>query len=301
MGSAVVDPILEKLERGFFPSLDEVLFLSAQVTALFQRLPNVVRLPPPVTICGDIHGQFKDLIELFTIGGPVPYTSYLFLGDYVDRGPQSLEVVIYLFALKVKHPQHVTLLRGNHETAGLSHHSGFRDEVIDRYGDDHVWKVYTDTFNVMPLAALVGGKILCLHGGLSPELRTIADIDAIDRFRELPRAGPLCDLVWSDPAGVIGFQPSGREAGFQFGADVTRQWNQANGLELTVRAHQFVMTGLEYLHNDQLATVFSAPDYCMRCGNQAAMLEVDEKLRRRVIRFGAARQRCDGAGFFSYD
>jgi serine/threonine-protein phosphatase 2A catalytic subunit len=139
------------------------------------------------------------------------------------------------------------------------------------------------------MAALVGGRILCVHGGLSPQIKSIDDIEKIDRFREIPHEGPMCDLVWSDPSTQGGFQPSAREAGYQFGADVTRNWNRVNDLDLTVRAHQLVMSGLEYAHNNQLVTVFSAPDYCMRCGNLGGILELDENLARKEIRFETPR------------
>lgn len=284
-----IDAIITKIENGGFPTVEEVMFINQKARVIFSALPNVVKVKAPVTICGDIHGQYGDLMELFRIGGKVPYTNYLFMGDYVDRGSQSVETVSYLFALKIKYPEHITLLRGNHESSGISHHFGFRDEVVERYGNDAVWQTYTQTFCNLPLAALVGGKILCVHGGLSPDIKSIADIEKIDRFREIPHEGPMCDLVWSDPAGKAGFQPSCREAGFQFGADVTRNWNKVNDLELTVRAHQLVMTGLEFGHNGQIVTIFSAPDYCMRCGNPAGMLELDENLKRKEIRFETPR------------
>jgi serine/threonine-protein phosphatase 2A catalytic subunit len=254
----------------------------------------VITVTAPVTICGDIHGQYNDLVELFEIGGSIPFTNYLFMGDYVDRGPQSVETVSYLFCLKIKYPDHITLLRGNHESAGISEHFGFRDEVVDRYGDDTVWQIYTRTFNHLPLADLVVStqvdvKILCVHGGLSPNLKKISDIEEIERHRELPHEGPMCDLVWSDPAAIVGYQPSCREAGYQFGADITREWNKENNLTLTVRAHQLVMSGLAYTHNTGIVTIFSAPDYCMRCGNKAGIMELDENCARTEIRFGTPR------------
>lgn len=289
MSEIDLDSIIKKIEDGKLPSVEDINFINEKAREIFKTLDNVVQVGVPVTICGDIHGQFHDLIELFKIGGRVPFTNYLFMGDYVDRGQKSVETVTYLFALKIKYPTHITLLRGNHESSGISQHFGFRDEVISRYGNDKVWVTYTQTFNFLPLAALVASKILCVHGGLSPDIRTIDDIQAIDRFREIPHEGPMCDLVWSDPASSQGFQPSCREAGYQFGADITRNWNKANGLELTARAHQLVMSGLEYGHDNQVVTIFSAPDYCMRCGNPAGILELDENLRRKEIRFDTPR------------
>lgn len=285
MTAISADSIIKKIEDGHLPTVEEINWINQQAKEIFSKLPNVVSVSSPVTICGDIHGQFTDLMELFKIGGQIPYTNYLFLGDYVDRGAQSVETVSYLFCLKIKYPQHITLLRGNHESAGISQIFGFRDEVTARYGNDQVWQTYTQTFNYLPLGATINGKILCVHGGLSPSLKTIDDIQALNRFCEIPHKGPMCDLVWSDPAPAAGFQPSAREAGYQFGPDVTLGWNKANGLELTARGHQLVMTGLEYAHGDQIVTVFSAPDYCGRCGNPAGILELDEQLNRKDIRF----------------
>lgn len=284
-----VDEIIKKIESDELPSVEEVTYINAKSKELFSTYPNVIKVRSPVTICGDIHGQFDDLIELFEINGKVPSTDYLFMGDYVDRGNKSVETVTYLFALKLKYPDHITLLRGNHESAGVSQHFGFRDEVLKRYGNETVWKIYINTFNTLPLAALVNNKILCIHGGLSPGIKTINDIEKIDRFKEIPHDGPMCDLLWSDPSTARGFEPSIRDAGYQFGPDITKSWNDKNGLDLTVRAHQLVMTGLEYAHDKQIVTIFSAPDYCLRCGNTGGVLELDEKMRRKEIRFATPR------------
>lgn len=284
-----VDEIIQKIESGGFPTADEVKYITTKSKELFSTYPNVIKVRSPVTICGDIHGQFDDLIELFKINGRVPFTDYLFMGDYVDRGNKSVETVTYLFALKLKYPDHITLLRGNHESAGVSQHFGFRDEVLKRYGNETVWKIYINTFNSLPLAALVNNKVLCIHGGLSPGIKTINDIEKIDRFKEIPHDGPMCDLLWSDPSTTRGFEPSIRDAGYQFGPDITKSWNDKNGLDLTVRAHQLVMTGLEYAHDNQIVTIFSAPDYCLRCGNTGGVLELDEKMRRKEIRFATPR------------
>ena len=284
-----VEEVISRIESGGLPSVEQINYITSKASELFSKLPNVIKVHSPVTICGDIHGQFGDLLELFKINGKVPFTDYLFMGDYVDRGSQSVETVTYLFALKLKYPDHITLLRGNHESAGISQHFGFRDEVVARYGDDSVWQTFLSAFNTLPLAAHIDNKICCVHGGLSPDLKTIADIEKIDRFREIPHDGPMCDLVWSDPSTNRGFQPSMRDAGFQFGPDVTKNWNATNRLEFTARAHQLVMNGLEFAHDDQVVTIFSAPDYCMRCGNIAGVLELDEHLRRKEIRFATPR------------
>lgn len=282
-----LDVLISNILHNKLPTVEEIKEINSEAQKLFQTYPNVVKVTAPVTICGDIHGQFEDLLELFRIGGSLPFTSYVFMGDYVDRGLRSIETIVYLLAMKLKYPNYITLLRGNHESSGTSYHFGFRDEIIRKYGDEKVWEFFLQTFNALPLGALISDKILCVHGGLSPHIKTIDDINKLNRMVEVPRDGPICDLLWSDPYDSLGFQPSIRDAGYLFGEDVTTEWNIDNGLLFTARAHQVVNSGLEFIHNDQLVTIFSAPNYCMRCGNEAGILELDENLNRKEIRFGS--------------
>jgi serine/threonine-protein phosphatase 2A catalytic subunit len=203
----------------------------------------------PVTICGDIHGQFYDLIELFRIGGTLPETNYLFMGDYVDRGYYSLETVSLLVALKVRYHERITILRGNHESRQITQVYGFYDECLRKYGSASVWNYFTDLFDFLPMTALVAGKIFCMHGGLSPSIDTLDQARGLDRVQEVPHEGPMCDLVWSDPDERPGWGVSPRGAGYTFGQDVTEQFNHANGLDLVARAHQLVMEGYQWNHN----------------------------------------------------
>lgn len=139
----------------------------------------------PVTVCGDVHGQFHDLMELFRIGGRSPDTNYLFMGDYVDRGYYSVETVTLLVALKVRYKERITILRGNHESRQITQVYGFYDECLRKYGNANVWKFFTDLFDYLPLTALVDGQIFCLHGGLSPSIDTLDHIRALDRLQEV--------------------------------------------------------------------------------------------------------------------
>jgi len=132
-----------------------------------------------VTICGDVHGQFHDLMELFRIGGKPPHTNYCFMGDYVDRGYQSVEVVTLLFSLKVRYRNRICILRGNHEGTSITQVYGFYDECMRKYGNTNVWKYFTDVFNYLPVTAVVENQFFCLHGGLSPF------IDTLDSIRKL--------------------------------------------------------------------------------------------------------------------
>uniref|UniRef100_A0A8C5Q2A5 Serine/threonine-protein phosphatase n=1 Tax=Leptobrachium leishanense TaxID=445787 RepID=A0A8C5Q2A5_9ANUR len=154
---------------------------------------NVQDVRCPVTVCGDVHGQFHDLMELFRIGGKSPDTNYLFMGDYVDRGYYSVETVTLLVALKVRYPERITILRGNHESRQITQVYGFYDECLRKYGNANVWKYFTDLFDYLPLTALVDGQIFCLHGGLSPSIDTLDHIRALDRLQEVPHEGQCFD------------------------------------------------------------------------------------------------------------
>jgi serine/threonine-protein phosphatase 4 catalytic subunit len=242
----------------------------------------------PVTICGDIHGQFYDLKELFKVGGDCPSTNYLFLGDFVDRGFYSVETLLLLLALKVRYPDRITLIRGNHESRQITQVYGFYDECLRKYGSVNVWRYCTEIFDYMSLAALIEHKIFCVHGGLSPSVNTLDEIRAIDRRQEVPHDGAMCDLMWSDPEELEGWALSPRGAGYLFGGNVTRHFNQTNDLDMIARAHQLVMEGYKQMFNKQLVTVWSAPNYCYRCGNVAAILELDEHLETNFKIFDAA-------------
>ncbi|XP_049852363.1 serine/threonine-protein phosphatase 2A catalytic subunit beta isoform-like [Schistocerca gregaria] len=254
---------------------------------------NVQAVSCPVTVCGDIHGQWSDLIELFKIGGNLPDTNYLFMGDYVDRGYYSVETVSLLVCLKIRYRDRITILRGNHESRQITQVYGFYDECYRKYGSANVWKYFTDMFDYLPLTALIDTRIFCLHGGLSPHIETLDGIRMLDRVREVPHEGPMCDLLWSDPDDRNGWGMSPRGAGYTFGQDTSKQFSHVNGLTLISRAHQLVMEGYNWCHEYTIVTIFSAPNYCYRCDNQAAILELDERMNRAFLQFGPAPRRIE--------
>jgi len=269
----------------------EVKQLCERAREILMEESNVQAVRCPVTVCGDVHGQFHDLIELFQIGGALPDTNYLFMGDYVDRGYYSVETVTLLVALKVRYSDRITILRGNHESRQITQVYGFYDECLRKYGTANVWKYFTDLFDYLPLTALIEKQIFCLHGGLSPSIDTLDHIRSLDRVQEVPHEGPMCDLLWSDPDDRSGWGISPRGAGYTFGQDISEQFNHNNGLTLVARAHQLVMEGYNWCHERSVVTIFSAPNYCYRCGNQAAIMEIDENMKSNFLQFDPAPRR----------
>lgn len=185
----------------------------------------------------------------------------------MDRGHHSIECLLLLFALKVRYPDRICLIRGNHESRQITQIYGFHDECISKFGNGNVWRLCCDVFDYLSLGATIDGVVLALHGGLSPYVQTLDHIRAIERRREVPHEGPMCDLLWSDPEDIgdlTGFGLSPRGAGYMFGADVVKRFLEQNGLKLIARAHQLVMEGYKSMFDDQLVTVWSAPNYCYR-------------------------------------
>ena len=291
-----LDQLLAELLAFHLPSEAQVGQLCESVKEVLVEESNVQQVRLPVTVCGDIHGQFEDLLELFRIGGDCPEVNYLFLGDYVDRGHRSVETILFLFGLKLKYPERVVLLRGNHESRQITQVYGFYDECNRKFGSLGVWRACSDVFNYLTLAALVDGQVLCLHGGISPALQTLDDLRAVDRFREVPHDGLMCDVMWSDPDSIHGFQVSPRGAGYLFGQNALREFVCRNGLRFVVRAHQLVMEGYKVQFDEQLVTVWSAPNYCYRCGNVASIMELDESATRMFKTFEQAPIAADGQG-----
>ncbi|KAH8095162.1 phosphoprotein phosphatase [Aureococcus anophagefferens] len=265
----------------------EITQLCAFVREILKKESNMQFVRAPVVVVGDIHGQFYDLLELFNISGKPPFTNYLFLGDYVDRGHYSLECATLVSAprpggtsgttappasarrrrpqaqmvlLKARYPQRITMIRGNHESRQITQVYGFYDECLRKYGSE---------------------RVFCPHAGLSPSLDTVDHIQQLNRFQEIPHEGPMCDLVWSDPDERCGWGISPRGAGYTFGADITEQFLTTNSFKFIVRAHQLVMEGYSWTHPNTCVTVFSAPNYCYRCGNMAAIMEIGDSIDTR--------------------
>ncbi|KAJ8393063.1 hypothetical protein AAFF_G00069670 [Aldrovandia affinis] len=252
-GELNVDSLISRLleVRGCRPgkivqmSEAEVRGLCIKSREIFLSQPILLELEAPLKICGDIHGQYTDLLRLF-----------------------DLETICLLLAYKIKYPENFFLLRGNHECASINRIYGFYDECKRRF-NIKLWKTFTDCFNCLPIAAIIDEKIFCCHGGLSPDLQSM----------EQMYTGLLCDLLWSDPdKDVQGWGENDRGVSFTFGADVVSKFLNRHDLDLICRAHQVVEDGYEFFAKRQLVTLFSAPNYCGEFDNAGGMMSVDESL-----------------------
>jgi serine/threonine-protein phosphatase PP1 catalytic subunit len=289
-GGFDIDEILDKLtlvrkrhpsgQTVYFPQ-ELVLELCRQVREVFVSQPMLLDLEAPLKLCGDVHGQYHDLLRIFENAGFPPKANYLFLGDYVDRGKKSLETICLLFSYKVKYPENFFLLRGNHESPSICRIYGFYDECKRRY-NIKTWKCFIDVFNNLPVCARIEDKVICMHGGLSQEMMEKdlqSAVDSIQRPADIPDSGFLCDLLWADPLpDGIGWGPNDRGVSVSFGADVVQQICAKEDLDLVVRAHQVVEDGYEFFAGRQLVTIFSAPNYCGEFDNAASILTIDNNL-----------------------
>jgi len=257
---------------------NEIYFLNTECQKILLQQESFLELKAPIKICGDVHGQYYDLLRLFEFGGFPPESKYLFMGDYVDRGKQSIETVSLLFAFKIRYPNNFFILRGNHESAMINRIYGFFDECKKRY-NIKIWKIFCETFNCLPLAATVDKKIFCSHGGISPELFSFKQIKSIRRPTEIPEQGLICDLLWSDPDDHIsGWGKNDRGISFTFGKDIVQNFLQKFNLDLICRAHQVVEDGYRFFASRGLVTVFSAPNYCGELNNAGAIMIINENL-----------------------
>ncbi|KAL0941140.1 protein phosphatase 2a [Colletotrichum truncatum] len=361
--NAGLDEWLEEAKQCHYLPERAMKELCELVKEVLMEESNIQPVCTPVTVCGDIHGQFYDLLELFRVAGGMPGesrveapktattvispedieppteitnpklkkkvknagspaaddeeddeaaaadssamsrpdsavevsatsqsadTRFVFLGDFVDRGYFSLETFTLLMCLKAKYPDRIVLVRGNHESRQITQVYGFYEECQQKYGNASVWKACCHVFDFLVLAAIVDGELLCVHGGLSPEIRTIDQIRVVARAQEIPHEGAFCDLVWSDPEDVETWAISPRGAGWLFGDKVATEFNHVNGLKLIARAHQLVNEGYKYhFPQNSVVTVWSAPNYCYRCGNVASIMTVDKDMNPKFSIFSA--------------
>jgi serine/threonine-protein phosphatase 5 len=278
-----------------------VMQMLIQLRTMLAALPSLVKLRLPLktkdseesfdpcfTVCGDTHGQFYDLCNIFELGGlPSAENPYLFNGDYVDRGSFSFEVVMTLMAWKLSDPMCMNLLRGNHESQNMNKMYGFEGEIKFKY-DDKAMDLFSEVFNVLPLCAVIQNSVFVVHGGLTTqEGVTLDDIAAIPRGREIPQSGLMSDLLWADPQHLPGRSPSKRGVGFSFGPDITNAFLANNNLDLLVRSHEVKDEGYEIDHSGKCITIFSAPNYCDQMGNRGAFIRFKADMKPNFTQFTA--------------
>ena len=290
-GKPLPDVLKEHLLQEGRVEEEVALKILSDGTDLLKQEPNLLHVSPPVVVCGDIHGQFYDLMKLFEVGGPIEESNYLFLGDYVDRGYFSIEVVLYLWSLKICYPEKVFLLRGNHECRHLTSYFTFKTECKVKYNLD-VYDACMKSFDCLPLAALMNKQFFCVHAGVSPQIHKLSDIDKIDRFREPPSQGPMCDLLWADPCESFGQERtnenfvhnSTRGCSYFYTFQAVSQFLQNNGLLSVMRGHEAQDNGYRtYKKNastgfPSVITLFSAPNYCDVYNNKAAVLKYENNV-----------------------
>ncbi|XP_076029442.1 protein phosphatase D3 [Oratosquilla oratoria] len=249
--------------------LDVKDYLEKQPTLVDVTIPSESKF----TVCGDIHGQFYDLMNIFQLNGlPSTTNPYLFNGDFVDRGSFSVECIFTLFGFKLLYPNHFFMARGNHESANMNQMYGFEGEVKAKY-TAQMADLFTEVYNWLPLCHLLNNRVLVMHGGLfSVDTVTLDEIRKTDRNRQPPEEGIMCELLWSDPMPSLGRAPSKRGVGVQFGPDVTKKFLERNKLDYVIRSHEVKADGYEVAHDGKCITVFSAPNYCDSMGNKGAFI-----------------------------
>jgi len=294
MNKSEIDQILSSLWKCQLPIIGQCKSILEEGKEILKKEPNVLKLKSPITLVGDIHGQFYDMIELFAVAGKPPEQNFLFLGDYVDRGFYCVETFLLLMALKVRYPTKIYLLRGNHECRTVTEDYGFLEECNRKFEDTSVYNYYINAFDALPLAAVVDNSIFCVHGGLSEDMDTISDIDSIDRFQEPPDNGLFADLIWSDPEGEVdAYRPSPRGAGCIFGKGAVEEFLLRNNLKFMCRAHQVAQEGYVNWFDSKVFTVWSAPNYCYRSSNLASVMEIvnESNYRFKIFREAPASAR----------
>ncbi|CAJ0586686.1 unnamed protein product, partial [Mesorhabditis spiculigera] len=274
VGTTAKNSILETVKQ------DTIAALCSAAKAVFISQPSLIEVSPPIRVCGDTHGQYDDVLRMFDKAGFPPKHNYIFLGDYVDRGSHSLENIALLFCFKVKYPENFFLLRGNHECSAINKVYGFYAEIQKRCSSLRLWYIFQDVFNCMPLVGLIGGRILCMHGGLSPRLTSLDQLRKLERPIDPPNPSLQLDLMWADPELYInGWQSNNRGVSYSFGADVCKEMCAKLGLDLVARAHQVVEDGYLFFADRHLVTIFSVAHYCGSFQNKGAVMCVDSELK----------------------
>ena len=259
--------------------VNELNWLCGECVKILENETSLIKIDAPVTIIGDLHGQFFDLLQFIDLGDFPSNTQYLFLGNYINKGKNSVETLTLLLAYKVRFPEQVWLLRGNHETLEMARSQGFFHECASKYSQE-MWSKFITVFKYLPIAAIVSDRIFCVHSGLSPLLNDLSQISQLKKPMDVGDSGLVHDLLSSQPSKANnGFCET--EKGVSYGMDVVDEFLKKYGFDLMIRGNQLVDPGFKFpfMPNKCLLTLFSAPDFCNKFGNRGGMLRVDFDLK----------------------
>jgi len=271
-----VEKFIERLQEGELLDEPTVIDLCEKVKEQLFFEGNIVPLQAPVTVVSNIHGQLSDLIEIFRVCGSIPDVNYLFVGDMGDYGYWGIETICLLFCYRLRYPNRVTLLRGEHESRAMTKIYGLYLECLRKYGNETVWRALTDTFDYLPICATIDNRAFVVHGGIPRDCLMLDKIRVMDRFTEIPQSSSFNHLMWNDPADVAKPGPSPRGSGELFGAAIAQKFCSVNKMEIIIRGHQLCMQGFQSHFDGLVLTVWSAPNFLGRVGNAGAALEISD-------------------------
>ena len=266
--------ILKELKKYKLPSENRIEKLCWQVKEVLLEEPNLSELSSPIIVIADIHGQFEDLLEMIDFAENYPDSKIVFLGNYVNRGQRSIEVMLFLMIFKLMYPNNIYLLRGNHETRQISMIYGMYEECLKKFGNDNVWRYMNELFDFLPICSLIDDQHFCVHGGISEKIKHLDDIRKIERINEVIGDGAFCDLLWSDPFEGNGWSLSERGMGHKFGKDVFDKFMNDNGLKSMIRGNQVSNEGHFQIWEDRLVSLWSAPSFGSERHNFGAFLHI---------------------------
>lgn len=287
-----LDHCIESLKSGRLLNYMEIKIVSEKAKQIFKEEQNIVKISPPLTICGNINSQFSNLLEIFKISGDIPETNYLFLGGYSS----SIEVISLLFCLKVRYPKRITLLRGLSEDFGYSQTCGFYEEAKRNYGNEEIFKIICEVFNYLPLAAIINNNIFCISGGLSPDFETMEEINKIDRFVCIDNSDNIFGLMANSPVEysywkflyfyniINGWMQDPKSNEEYFLEEVTERFEKKNKIDLIICGRHLMEDGFRFFHNNKLISLFSTPDFGIN-RNKGAIIEIDENMEKKFLFF----------------
>ena len=287
-----LDAILENLKKYILPTEQEIKLICDKIAEILINLDNIAEIESPLIVCGDIRGQFKDLLEMFNICGKIPETNYLFLGNLTGNDEHNIETLLFLLILKLKYPNRITFLRGNKETHCNDYRFPLENECKIRFGNYNAFYMFLNVFDLFQIAAIVESKIFCIHGGICPQIGSLDDIKKLDRKNGLridSSYNPLfIDLLTSQPYEDIDtFTFPSKGVGYLFGEKALDEFNQKNNIEFFIRGHDLFLDGYQYFFKNKLISLWSAPNFRPWVENKAAIMEFDEHMNKHIKVFEA--------------